>query len=57
MSLNLSQLIAKLIDLEVEHGSLEVCAQDDDGFDTPITDVSVVKQVDGSDHVLFETKP
>lgn len=55
--MTLSELIAKLIDLEIEHGSLEVCAQDDDGFDTPICDVSVVKQVAGPDHVLFETKP
>jgi hypothetical protein len=43
----LSQLIAQLIDLEVEHGQVDVKVRDDIGLPTDIGEVAVFQDDDG----------
>lgn len=53
--MTLSKLIAKLIDLDVEYGDLEVIVLDDDMIECPITDVSVRRTAGyGGDKVALE---
>lgn len=46
--MTLSELIAQLIDLEVEHGSADVKVRDDIGLPIDIAEVAVFQDDDGT---------
>lgn len=55
--MKLSHLIAKLIDMEVDHGELDVVIRDDDDVELQVTGASVMRETGyGGDKVLLETE-